>query len=269
MDDKTFNKFRALVFKKSGIYLRENKKSLLLTRLAKRMRDLDIKEHKDYLKYIIDDNSGEEITKFLDVITTNVTSFFREEKHFEVLTQYMKQWLAEGQRKFRFWSAACSSGEEPYTLAITLLDATKGYQVDLKILATDLSTRILASAKRGEYTTDKVSTVKKSMQSEYFDRESVDGQDLYIVKDFVKKIISFNAINLSTPPFKMKGPFDAVFCRNVMIYFNNDTKSALLKDIARLLKTGGILFVGHAESLTGQLSELKSIKPSVYFKEKD
>ncbi|MBF0541458.1 MAG: methyltransferase domain-containing protein [Nitrospirae bacterium] len=268
MDDKTFNKFRALVFKKSGIYLRENKKSLLLSRLGKRMRDLDIKDHKDYLNYILNDNSGQEIVQFLDVITTNVTSFFREEKHFEVLTQYMKQWLGEGQRKFRFWSAACSSGEEPYSTAITLLEATKGYQVDMKILATDLSTRILASAKKGVYTEDKISTVKKPMLSEYFKRVTDEGQNLYIVKDSVKSIISFNSINLSTPPFKMKGPFDAVFCRNVMIYFNNDTKSALLKDIARLLKLGGILFVGHAESLTGQLSELKAIKPSVYFKEK-
>lgn len=266
MDDRTFNKFRTLVFKKSGIYLRENKKSLLLSRLGKRMRELNLKEHKDYLNYILEDNTGSEIVQFLDVITTNVTSFFREEKHFEVLTKYMKQWLGEGQRRFRFWSAACSSGEEPYSIAITLLEAAKGYQADIKVLATDLSTRILANAKRGVYTSDKVSTVKRPMLSEYFEHHK--DEDLYVVKDFVKSMISFSHINLSTPPFKMKGPFDAVFCRNVMIYFNNDTKSDLLKDITRLLKIGGILFVGHAESLTGQLSELKSIRPSVYYKEK-
>jgi chemotaxis protein methyltransferase CheR len=268
MDDKTFNRFRTLVFKKSGIYLRENKKTLLLSRLGKRMRVLGIDDHKDYLNYILDDTSGQEIVQFLDVITTNVTSFFREGKHFEILTMYMKQWLAEGQRKFRFWSSACSSGEEPYSIALTLLDATKGFQVDMKILATDLSTHILANAKKGVYNKEKVSTVKKSMLDQYFQRIKGEEEDLYVVRDEVRSIVSFNSINLSTPPFKMKGPFDAVFCRNVMIYFNNDTKSALLKDIARLLKVGGVLFVGHAESLTGQLSELKSLRPSVYYKEK-
>ena len=268
MDTTTFNKFRTIIYEQSGISLKENKKALVCARVAKRMRKLGIQDYRQYLQHITDDESGEENVFLLDAISTNVTSFYREPQHFEFIQDIMSKWLDEGQRRFRFWSSACSTGEEPYTLAMTLLDTVNGHgNVDMRILATDISTRVLEICREAKYTQEKVKTVPGQFKARHFSRtRDQDGQVFYTANSALKDLVLFRRLNLSTPPFPMRGPLDIVLCRNVMIYFDNEMRKKLLTDIYRLLKPGGYLMVGHAESLTGMVSDFKVVKPSIYIK---
>ncbi len=267
MEDWVFNKFRSLIYEKSGITLGEHKVSLVHARIGKRMRVLGMESYKEYLKHVMEDNSGEELVNLLDVISTNVTHFFRENNHFSCLAEYMDKWLKSGQRRFRIWSSACSSGEEPYSIIMSINHLLSTHDIDFRILATDISTQILTRAQNGIFKEDKMKNVTGDMRKQFFDKHDDNGKINYQIKDFFKNKVLFKRLNLSTPPFPMKGPMDVVFCRNVMIYFDNEVRRRLLTEIFRLLKPGGILFVGHAESLTGQLSKLKSVKPSIYIKE--
>ncbi len=266
MDKRTFNKIREIVYEKSGISLGENKESLVSARVNKRMRKLIISDSRHYLKYVMDDESGEELVSLLDVISTNVTNFYREADHFDLLKAVFSQWLKEGQRRFRFWSAASSTGEEPYTMAITLLEVLKGQKVDLKILGTDISTIVLDNSREGVYDEKRIESVPRILKSRYFHKIKNNGSNEYAVNDSLKKLIVFKRLNLSTPPFPMRGPMDAIFCRNVMIYLDNIVRKKLVDEMYRLLKPGGYLMVGHSESLTGIPSDFKAVKPSVYIK---
>jgi len=266
MDRRTFNKFRQIVYEKSGISLGDRKEALVSARVSKRMRSLGIDSYRTYLQHILNDETGDEIVHLLDAISTNVTSFFREANHFDFLSDVVGQWIDEGQKRLRVWSAASSSGEEPYSLAMTLLGCINGHNVDLKILATDISTRALEKCQAGQYEKSKLKGVPPLFRNQYFDRVQNDGVVSYSVKRTLKNLIVFKRLNLSTPPFPMSGPFDVIFCRNVMIYFDNHVRSQLLADMYRLLKPGGYLMVGHAESLTGMVSDFKSVRPSIYIK---
>jgi len=267
MDQRTFRRLCDLVYEKSGIQLGENKVALVCARVAKRMRALGINDHKAYLARVMEDETGEEVVRLLDVISTNVTRFFREPDHFDVLRDCYRNWLAQGQRRFRFWSAACSTGEEPYSMAMVLSEAGTTAGLDLKILATDISTRVLAHCRIGTYSEDKVKDIPADLKRRYLECVRTNGVIDYSVAGALKKLIVFRRLNLSRPPFPMKGPLDAVFCRNVMIYFGNEVKRNLLRDIYRLLKPGGYLMVGHAESLSGMSNGFKMVRPSVYVKE--
>ena len=269
MDKSTYNNFRKLVYEKSGISLGDNKEALVCARVAKRMRALGIEDYRKYLKYVKEDKSGNETVRLLDAISTNVTSFFREADHFELVDKVMSQWLDEGQRRFRFWSAASSTGEEPYSLAMTLLETVNGQSgVDMKILATDISTRVLDTCREARYEKEKLKTVPATLKSRYFDQDcDADKNVFFTAGNAIKRLAVFHRLNLSTPPFPMQGPMDIIFCRNVMIYFDNDVRKRLLADMYRLLKPGGYLLVGHAESLTGMVSRFKVVRPSVYVKQ--
>ncbi len=266
MDKKTFDSIRTLVYEKAGIALNEGKQALVSARLGKRMRALNICDYRQYLEHLNRDKTGEEIVQLLDAIATNVTSFFRESAHFDFLSEQMRKWVQKGQHRFRFWSAACSSGEEPYTMAMIIKQASEGYSTDTKILATDISTRILNKAVQGEYAEEKVKTVSTQLREKYFSVTSENGIKTYRVKDSLRSLVLFKRLNLSVTPFPMHGPMDAIFCRNVMIYFDNPVRKRLLDEHFRLIKPGGFLFVGHAESLTGILSGFKLVKPSIYEK---
>lgn len=266
MNRDTFKKFVALIYEKSGITLNDNKEALVSSRIAKRMRKLGIASHNDYLRHVLDDVTGEEIINMLDVISTNVTHFFRESEHFDFLQEKMEKWLGNGDRQFTFWSAGCSSGEEPYTMAMVLREVTKGCNVNLRILATDISTRILARSKEGEYDAKKAESIPHSYRDRYFDKSGFREAAVYSAKETLRSLITFKRLNLSIVPFPMKGPMDFIFCRNVMIYFDNKVRVQLLGEFHRLLKPGGYLCVGHAESLTGMLGGFKAIRPSVYVK---
>ncbi len=266
MDKKTFQTFREIVYDHSGIHLNETKEAMVSSRIAKRMRLLGLQTHKDYLKYLVDDQDGEEITKFLDVISTNVTSFFREAEHFDYLGNIAEEWIAGGRNRLRIWCAASSTGEEPYTIAMTLLSAASGKSLDMRILATDISTKVLAAAQKGEYTETIMAKVPAQLKNQFFVKKKVMDQTVFAASDILKKMIVFRRLNLSQPPFPMKGMLDAVFCRNVMIYFDNETRGALINEIYRLLRPGGYLFTGHAESLTSLKTPFQCLRPSIYRK---
>ena len=262
MDARTFDKFREIVYEKSGITLGPNKEALVSARVAKRMRALRIPDHERYLEFLLQDSGGEEFVHLIDAISTNVTSFFREANHFDFLRDTVAAWAAKGKRRFRIWCAASSTGEEPYSIAMILLETLRGANV--RILATDISTRVLDACREGTYSEERVQKVPAPLRKKYFyERRNGSGRT-YEVKDLLKDIVVFKRLNLATPPFPMRGPLDIVFCRNVMIYFDNEVRRGLLGEIYRLLKPGGYLMVGHAESLTGMVSDFRSVCPSIY-----
>ena len=267
IDRKTFDRLREIVYEKSGINLTENKKALVTARLNKRLRALGLKTHKEYLEYLLNDKSGNELIHMIDVISTNVTRFFRESDHFDFLKEVFVRWVEMGQRRFRMWSAGCSSGEEPYSMAMVLLEALPAYaEVDLKILATDISTKVLEKASEGVYEEKKVMEIPRGLLSKYFVRDRTNGEITYSVSDRLKRIIVFRRLNLAKPPFPMKGPLDVIFCRNVMIYFDKYVRENLLKEFYRLLKDDGYLFLGHSESITGIKTNFRPVRPSIYTK---
>jgi chemotaxis protein methyltransferase CheR len=262
---EVFKQFADLIYKEAGIHLGEHKQALVSARLGKRMRFLSINDFDDYYEYIQKDQSRKELSNLLDAISTNVTFFYREPEHFKILASLVRQWEQERHTRFRIWSAACSTGEEPYTMGL-ILSETLHNITDVKILATDISTSVLATARKGEYEGKKLERISGKMIEKYFTLVGNKEKTIYRVSETIKKMIQFSWLNLSSPPYPMKGPLDVIFCRNVMIYFDNKVKERLLENMYRLLKPGGYLIVGHAESLSGLLSHFKSVKPSVYIK---
>jgi chemotaxis protein methyltransferase CheR len=265
LDRKVFDRFRSLVYEKSGIALSDQKEALVSARVSKQMRALGLADYGAYYNYVASDQTGQEIVRLIDAISTNVTSFYREPEHFTFLSETISKWADSGQRRFRLWSAAASTGEEPYTIAITLQECL-GQGADVKLLATDISTRVLEKCRIGKYEDRKLQTVPGHLRERYFTRTKEGDGVFYTANNAIRNMISFKRLNLSTLPFPMRGPMDVVFCRNVMIYFDNTVRSRLLGEIHRLLRPGGYLLVGHAESLTGMMSSFKTVKPSVYIK---
>lgn len=266
MHHKTFDDICKLVYEKSGISLSKGKETLVSSRLAKRMRLLNIRDHDVYLKYVLAHEKDGELTTFIDSICTNFTNFFREQTHFDFFNQVMEDWIQDGQKKFRVWSAASSTGEEPYSLGISMLETAKGQNLNMRILATDLSSKVLNIAQKGVYGSDRLESVPKFIKQRYFSCNKATDQ--YQVTPQLRDLLLFKQLNLSQPPFPMQGPLDVVFCRNVMIYFDNAVRSKLVNEIYRLLRPGGFLMVGHSESLTGLTQSFKSCQPSIYQKVK-
>lgn len=266
MNQKTFDTFCGLIYRHCGISLSQDKMALVSARVGKRMRSLQISDHERYLRFLIEDRAGTELSLFIDAISTNVTSFFRESDHFAFLKEKFGNQLSNGQHKFRFWSAASSTGEEAYSLAMELLSFPRAPGTDLKILATDISNRVLDVARKGRYEGSKMETVSLAYRKRYFDASVAKTEDCFVVKKSLRDYVAFKRLNLSNTPFPMAGPFDAILCRNVMIYFDPSTRKRLVAECYRLLKPGGHLLVGHSESLTGIGSRFNSIGPSVYVK---
>ncbi len=269
MDKRTFDTFRQLIYDKSGITLGEGKEALVSARVGKRLRALGYDNFKDYLEFLTGESeeSESEFIEFLDVISTNVTSFFRENEHFIFMADYVKKMMEERRDRIRIWCAASSSGEEPYTIAMTFLENARNFHGECKILATDISTKILRMAKAGQYSEAKMQGVNPQLRSRYFSVSGTGSSKVYTVNDTLSNMITFKRLNLSKPPFPMKGPFDLIFCRNVMIYFDNIVRKKLMDEFSRLLRPGGYLMVGHSESMAGMLCDMETVQPSVYLKE--
>ncbi len=269
MDTALFQRFADLVYEQAGITLRPGKEALVHARVAKRLRALSLPDEAEYLRFLEQDESGDELVHFLDAISTNFTSFFRESDHFENLRDHVQNRLAEGQNRLRIWCAAASSGEEPYSIAMTVHEVIEHRRVDFRMLATDISTKVLHKAMTGEYDASRLTSLTPQQMLKYFTRvDDGEGHEekRYVVSPVLRDYIVFKRLNLSTPPFPMSGPMDVVFCRNVMIYFDNAVRQRLVAEIERLLAPGAILFVGHTETLTGINTGLRMVRPSVYWK---
>ncbi len=268
MDRQVFQGFRDLAYQHAGIALRENKEALVSSRIAKRVRSLGLGSEHQYLEYLRNDKSGEELISFLDVISTNFTSFYREDDHFEVFREELLSCAAHGTKRVRVWCAAASTGEEPYTLAMTLAE-TLGSKVDnWRLLATDISMSVLQTASQGSYEASKLARVPRPLREKYFHEEAdpAGGPNILRVNEALRSKIVFKRLNLSSLPFPLCGPLDVVFCRNVMIYFDLSTRQHLVGEIERLLKPGGLLVIAHSETLNGVRTGLGMLKPSVYRK---
>ena len=262
IDPRTFHRIAELVYAKAGIVLSEKKEALVAARIGKRMRKLGLTRYRDYLALLEKAPEDGEPIEMLNAISTNVTQFFREPTHFDRLAGWLARWHAAGQTRFRIWCAAASTGEEPYCLAMMVREHLPP-TADVRILATDLSTRALAEACAGVYAEEDVAPIPRELLARYFSR----GPDkCYTVMPTLTSLIKFARLNLAHPPFPMHGPFDAIFCRNVMIYFDNAIRRRLLDECHRLLRPDGFLVVGHSESLSGILGHFKSLEPSIYTK---
>jgi len=264
MEADTFQAFQEIAYAKAGIFLRQGKAALVQARLAKRLRELGLASERDYLSRLRGDEGGDELVLFLDAISTNFTRFFREPDHFDSLREHVVALRTAGQRRFRFWSAACSSGEEPYTVAMVLDPILEG--CDWKILATDISTRVLGRAAQGVYNEEDLEPVSQSLRTRYLETAAPapDGSPRWAVRARLRDRIVFRRLNLAGRPFPMSGPLDAIFCRNVMIYFDRAMRAGVVGEFDRLLGPGSPLFVGHSESLNGIETRLRLERPSVY-----
>jgi|WetSurMetagenome_2_1015567.scaffolds.fasta_scaffold40906_1 chemotaxis protein methyltransferase CheR len=272
LSDRLFGQFSEMVYRECGINLHDGKKSLLQARLNKRLRVTGFDSYESYYQYLTSGENHEELVHFLDCISTNLTYFFREPQHFEFLNQMIPEMLAAKQKerdlRIRVWSAGCSTGEEPYSLAMGVLQHLKDPErYDFKILATDISTRVLDVAKAGVYPLEKLQRVHPDLRKSYFKKPAGNGSsgDGYEVVPLLKNIVKFARLNLNES-YPFKGPFDFIFCRNVMIYFDKKTQESLIQKMSQYLTPGGHLFVGHSESLMGLNHSMKYIRPAVYRK---
>lgn len=271
LKDREFKLLGDLVYNTIGINLGSSKKELLRTRLGKRLRHLGISSFKEYYRYVTEENK-DELTNLFDAISTNLTSFFREQKHFDYLRDIvLPEITAEGKRRgdwqLRTWSCACSTGEEPYSLAITLSDYLgESTRWGVKILATDVNTEVLDTAMKGFYKEARIEGLPKTMLKKYFLKGDGRQQGYVKVKNNIRNLISFRRINLTAPRYPFRKEFDFIFCRNVMIYFDKFTQKQIIDKLYHHLKKGGYLFLGHAESLTGIETDFKYIQPTIYKK---
>jgi chemotaxis protein methyltransferase CheR len=264
--NEDFEALRKLVKELTGINLSDQKRELVYGRLARRLRALHLRSFAEYRDLLASDG-GKEIAEFCNAITTNLTSFFRESHHFDYLRDHVLLPRAAergASRRLRIWSAGCSTGEEPYSLAMTILENVPDLRSwDIKILATDLDSDVLGRAQRGVYAADRVRPLGPQRLSRFFvERRGRDGP-AYEVTPELMSLITFKQLNLmhSLP---MKGPLDVIFCRNVVIYFDKDTQRELFARVAYLQRPGDLLFLGHSESLFKVSESYSPIGKTVY-----
>lgn len=266
MTDIQYEKYRTLIYQNFGIHFPPTKREIVVTKVDKLMRKYNLTSYDEYYQLLTKGN-GEYWAEFSDEITVHQTNFFRENNHFEFIRTRLRFILETNPRilennEIRVWSAGCSTGEEPYTLAMVLREWLPT-EVNIRILATDVSGRSVATAQRGVYP----ATIKKDMDPyflmEYFHH---DGEH-YQVKPEIKELITFRLFNLMDP-FPFKNTFDIIFCRNVMIYFDAQVQQELVKKFHDYLCRGGLLFIGHSESLINKQFSFKYIQPTIYQKEK-
>ncbi|MCL1861419.1 MAG: chemotaxis protein CheR [Proteobacteria bacterium] len=257
--DADFERIRSLLYKNAGIVLSPSKQDMVYSRLVRRLRSCGDQTFSQYLRRLEQDNSERET--FINSLTTNLTSFFREAHHFEILADQLKQ--VKEKRPIRIWCCASSTGEEPYSLAITVCDTFSSMTPPVEIVASDIDTSVLAQAEKGIYRRDRLDRVQPTHLSRYF-TPIPGGDGSYAVRAELHRLIRFRRINLLSPAWPVQGPFDAIFCRNVMIYFDKQTQYSVLKRFVPLLRQDGRIYAGHSESFIHAADLLRSVGRTVY-----
>jgi len=262
LQEKEFAQFRELIYRIAGISMSPAKKPLVTSRLAKRLKHHGLASYGDYFQMITAANGSAELQIAVDLLTTNETHFFREPKHFDFLRRHIVSARQPG-KTLRIWSAACSSGEEPYSIAM-LLDESLG-NAPWEIVASDLSTRVLEKARTGVYPMERLPEIPKPYLSRYCLKGTGSQEGTLLIERKLRERVQFLHHNLTETPPKL-GEFDAIFLRNVMIYFDLDTKRQVVSSLLSLLRPGGHFLVGHSETLNGIAEGLRLVQPAVYIK---
>ena len=265
LTEREFANISRLAYEKFGLELKGEKRELVSARLGKKVRAMGCRSFQQYYEHVLDDRTGEALIELIDALTTNFTGFMREPSHFEFLCkEVLPGWL--GRDRVRIWSTACSTGEEPYTLAFSLLDALgSARRPRFEFLATDISSRALQEARRGVYPAARLEKLPQGWLRTFFLKGQGNWAGSYRVKPEVARLIEFRRLNL-IEPFSHAEPFSAILCRNVMIYFDKATQQTLVRNLAARLEPGGYLLIGHSESLTGIDQPLTYVRPTVYRK---
>ena len=240
-----FERVRSLIHGRVGISLAPAKSDMVYSRLVRRLRALQLDSFGDYLSRL-DDPDNPEWEAFTNALTTNLTSFFREAHHFEILAQHLK--AQPRGATLRLWSSASSTGEEPYSMAMTAIEAFGRDDPPVRILATDVDTQVLATAERGVYPLERIERLDEARRNRFFRRGTGSMEGYCRVTEPLRRLVSYRPLNLLADRWPMRGPFEAIFCRNVMIYFDKPTQHRLLGKLAPLLTPDGLLFAGHSES---------------------
>ncbi|HKW97094.1 MAG TPA: protein-glutamate O-methyltransferase CheR [Bryobacteraceae bacterium] len=264
LTDQEFARISQLAYDRFGLELKPGKEELVSARLGKKVRAAGCRSFQEYYRRVVEDTTGEALIELIDALTTNFTGFMREPAHFEFLRKHiLPEWIKRG--SIRIWSAACSTGEEPYTIAFSLLDALGSTRLPVQIVATDISSRALGEAQGGTYPAARLELLPAAWQHSFLLRGEGQWKGWYRVKPEVSRLIEFRRLNL-IEPFSHAQPFAAIFCRNVMIYFDKQTQQSLIERLAAQLAPGGYLLIGHSESLTGIEHPLTYVRPTVYRK---
>ncbi|MHC4974977.1 MAG: CheR family methyltransferase [Planctomycetota bacterium] len=268
---KEFSRIADIAMDKWGLHLTDKKRSLVENRLAKFLMRTQYNSVAQYLDHLEHEADEEDMLVFFDLLSTNVTSFFRDKPHFDYLEREFYTPLARGNttlpgKRIRIWSAACSTGMEPYSLAINAVESLPNLDSwDFKILATDLSNTAVAGCKLGVYRKEHIEPVPAQLRSKYFTRVPMRKEGEYQICPELREKVFVNRLNLMES-WPVSGPFDVIFCRNVMIYFDKPTRERLVQRFTKLLRPGGIFAVGSAETVQGLDVQLRSVQPSVYVK---
>ena len=263
---REFDQFRKLAYDTAGIDLQPGKEQLVSARLSKKIRELKLRGYEEYYDYVTADKTGDALISLIDALTTNHTSFFREIAHFEFLRKTILPELSK-RTQISIWCAASSTGEEPYSIAFSVLEECGMQQAlpKLRILATDISTRVLAAARKGIYPADRFREFPPQQLREYLLRGDGKWKDWYQVRKEIRAAIRFDRLNLMDN-FTHQEQFPVIFCRNVMIYFDRPTQERVVRQLSQFLEPGGYLLIGHAESLNGLKQPLQYVRPATYRK---
>lgn len=269
LDTRQFQFLCDLVYRETGIVLGEKKREMVYRRLMRRTRELKLACFSDYIA-LLKEESSSELPNFINAITTNLTSFFRENHHFDFLRdEYLPslQRKSDGSSRVRIWSAGCSTGEEPYSIAITLMEAGIDRQFsDIRVLASDLDSEVLATASKGVYPANRVEKLPENIIKRYFLQGKADNADKVKVIPELQEMIAFKQFNFLSGNWPMRGPFDIIFCRNVLIYFDRDTQNAIVRKFIERLRLGGFIMFGHSESVGKSHSALKMVGRTLFQK---
>ena len=266
MDLNVFDNLRRIIYRESGIVLTDDKGSLLLSRIQGRLIELKIEDAKQYLQVILDDRKGTELTRLIDAISTNTTYFYRESRHFDILREHLAAIKRAGQKEVKIWCAAASTGEEPYTLCFEALEMLDPISNSIRILATDISTRALEMAAYATYSPETVKPVPDVLRLKYMEPVSTPDGEFWRVRSRIRSYVLFKRFNLTRFPYGLQGSIDVIFLRNVMIYFDVTTRQSIIEEMSRLLRPGGLLFIGVTESLLGINHDLSKVDTSVFKK---